>query len=148
MKKKDSVITGLVAKKKELLNHLLTFSIQSVLESPKPGGTIAKRTELLKLLEKNDKAILVREKQTGNRAHQQELQLHSEIATLLDSIKDNNHLSLANLESAIKESEQEKQRLGKETRISSYVRQTKAFSQFGSKKKSNENRSKLLKGFM
>ncbi len=147
MTQKDTIIHELVLKKKQLLDSLLSFSIQSVLSSPNPDEATDKRAELLQMLERNDRAILTRENQTGYKASQQEQELHAEIGNLLNSIRDNNKITLASLEEAVKDSEQEKQILGRGLRIGNYVQQTRTFNKFGTKSKDiKTKRSALLNG--
>lgn len=147
MQPKDMIITELVTKKKQLLDRLLAHSIQSVLNTANPDAALEKRAELLSMLELNDKAILTREQQTGHQALTQEKRLYAEIGSLINAIQDNNQLTLVDLESAVKASEQEKQNLGKEKRIGNYVRQTKSYSRLGNKPQSSGgNKTKLVNG--
>ncbi len=148
MEQKDKIISQLVAKKKQLLDNLLTFSIQSVLNDSDHDKISEKRSQILSMLERNDRAISAREKQTEKNARQQEKELYAVIGTLLNSISENNKTTLTNLETAVKEFEQEKYKLGKESKISSYVHQTKAFNRFHVSGSSSKNKTNLLSGIM
>ncbi len=127
---KDRVMSDLVTKKQDLLNSLLTLSIKTVVASAYSDSVLKQRRHLLDDLQRNDRAIMEREKQTGIDSKEQERELYSSIRTILKTIEENNQDSIIKLEKEEQEAETEKIRLGKNKKISNYVTQNKAINRF------------------
>lgn len=127
---KDTVLTELVRKKQSLLNRLLALSIRSAVNGFQPAQSDRLRSEILSMLERNDTAIRIREQQTGIVANRQEREQFATIATLLTSIRENNHATLAKLAATKKVIEMEKQLLEKEKKLTGYVGQSKTMNQY------------------
>jgi hypothetical protein len=145
---KDRVLSELVRKKRSLLNSLLAMSIRSALIATQPERIVRLRSDILSMLEKNDSAILTRERQTGINASSQEQEQFSSISVLLTSIRDNNQAALAKLELAKKAFELEKLQLEKEKKLTGYVYQTKTMNQYRKKNKHGHSDSSLVKGIL
>ncbi len=130
---KDIVLRELVKKKKSLLDDLLVLSIRSACDIEQEEASIARRSDLLNMLEVNDQAISTRERQTGIKAAGQEEELLVSIGTLLDSIKENNQAALSKLEDAEKRYEKERSRLGMGKKLSRYVAQNNTIHHYRKK---------------
>ncbi len=143
---KDIILNELVQKKKSLLDDLLALSIRSACDIAQEDSILKHRSNLLIMLEKNDRAITTREKQTGIKATSQEQELYIKISTLLSSIKDNNQITMLKLEEAEKAFEAEKSELGLGKKLSSYVVQTRTMNQNRLKMHPGQAKTSRIKG--
>jgi len=123
MKNHDWILKALVEKKRELLKQLLEQSqrfriAQNELDQERE---LRRRTEILAKLERNDQALLEREREVAKLAKGEQKELYFEIEHLLKSIQFNNQASLFDLEESKKGLENEQVNLEKGTKLSGYL---------------------------
>ena len=126
-KTSDNTIRALIEKKKELLDNLLLLSIHQLIEGNDLESLIKKRQRILTQLQRNDQALDTREQQIGIDSRTQEKQLFGHIRRMLKTITENNSQAILRTERALEKLENEKNLLGKETRVSMYVSQPEGY---------------------
>ena len=126
--KSDSVIKTLVTKKLELLKSLLVESqhFVAVEQDSEQIYRLKKRAIVFTDLKKTDDRIAQREKTIGISAHAQEEEIFKKIKYLIQSIQNNNTVSLNRLALENQKLKHEKSQLEKSNKLSGYIFQQKS----------------------